>query len=195
MPANFEGVKDMAEQRVELSNGEVWVLHSRKEKNVIVDGMSFTIFHERWVHKPSASGIVLYSYPKDSGIVYHGEGYGIGTIDPETFKERQGIAPIQPFDATSEAEVRQKLHDLMLENTESWIKHGREVSEPFTEGVVSLDEAVEDPKFRTQLLENVGGLIPNERDRLKIRRVIDEAERAGRNTPLEETIKRNSRKM
>jgi len=69
-----------------------WELFDRKIKTY----QSQQFFHERWVHRESKSGMVFYSdLDKEGKIKYVVEGYGTGTVDPDTFKEITEIAPIQ----------------------------------------------------------------------------------------------------
>jgi hypothetical protein len=78
-------------------------------------------FFERWVHKPSKSGMIFYSTIRPSGErFYVVEGYGIGTIDPYKFREIAGIAPIQRFECDNYYEARKRLRELQRENLELW---------------------------------------------------------------------------
>ena len=74
-------------------------------------------FLERWVEPKSKSGIVFFSsIRRDGSKFYVVEGYGIGTIDPKTFKEIAGIAPIQRSEYRSLKGGRKGLAKLMREN-------------------------------------------------------------------------------
>lgn len=97
--------------------GDAWELHSRKE----VEHEGETYFYERWVHPPSKSGIIFFSdRSKDSGRkIYVVEGYGVGTINPKTFKEIASMAPIQRTEWLTEEEGRAALERLKEENAPS----------------------------------------------------------------------------
>jgi hypothetical protein len=75
-------------------------------------------FHEQWVEPKSESGIVFYSSMRrsDGSKYYVVEGYGIGTIDPKTFNEIAGIAPIQRSEYTSLKTAKKGLAELKREN-------------------------------------------------------------------------------
>lgn len=91
-----------------------YTLLKREEKRY--KGRKF--FFEKWVEQKSKSGIVFYSSMRrsDGRKYYIVEGYGIGTIDPKTFKEIAGIAPIQRSEYRSPQAGRKGLAKLMREN-------------------------------------------------------------------------------
>lgn len=92
---------------------EQWELFSRQEKEHEGD----TYFFERWVHRPSKSGIIFFSNKAASGRkIFVVEGYGIGTIDPKTFEESADVAPIQRTEWLTEEEGRAALERLKQEN-------------------------------------------------------------------------------
>jgi len=91
-----------------------------------VDG--YEHFYERWVHVKSKSGIVFYStictnpqpnfygYEHKKGSVYFVvEGYGIGTIDPKTFKEITNGTCIQHTEYEDREQAILGLQSLILE--------------------------------------------------------------------------------
>lgn len=95
-----------------------WRLHSRQEKQY----MGTLHFYERWVHDRSKSGIIFLSTVKDDRVVYIAEGYGIGTINPKTFTERGGMAPIQRSVQFTVEAGQAALLDIMKENAQLWGK-------------------------------------------------------------------------
>ena len=105
-----------------------YVLFSRKEK--MFKGKKF--FFERWVERKSKSGIVCYSDVKDSGCRYYVvEGYGVGTINTDTFSEIDDgcIAPIQRSKHRTEPAARRALIRLMNENIKDMRKYRDEIED------------------------------------------------------------------
>jgi mannose-6-phosphate isomerase-like protein (cupin superfamily) len=96
------------ERRSEFEPPGEWKLLRRQEMvSKMPDGKEETLFHQRWLHPESRSGIVAfssfethktvcgYSYEHEAAEVYYVvEGYGIGTFDSD-FGEIGTIAPIQ----------------------------------------------------------------------------------------------------
>lgn len=96
-----------------------WTLFDSKEKEVEGD----RYFYNRYIHKKSKSGIVYYSTKSRAGKKYFVvEGYGIGTIDPRTFKEITDSAPIQRHEKDTEEQAEKALFELMKENAEYFRK-------------------------------------------------------------------------
>ena len=92
-----------------------WTLFDSKEKEHEGD----RYFYNRYIHRESKSGIVYYSTKSRAGKKYFVvEGYGIGTIDPKTFKEITEGAPIQRHEKDTEAEAEKALINLMKENAD-----------------------------------------------------------------------------
>lgn len=95
---------------------EGWELFDRKTKKV--DGETY--FFNRYINKKLKSGIIYLSgtSKKTGEKAYIVEGYGIGTIDPKTFKEIASAAPIARFEESTEEEAEKKLIELMKEYNE-----------------------------------------------------------------------------
>lgn len=96
----------------DLKLPEDWELYDAEEKEWKGD----RYFYNRYVHKDSKSGIVYFSTYRESMKVFVVEGYGIGTIDPNTFKEIAAIAPIQRYERNNKEEAERVLIDLMKGN-------------------------------------------------------------------------------
>ncbi len=85
----------------------------REEKEI--NGKSF--FYEKWVEANSNSGIAFYMTQKPDGtVIYVVEGYGIGTIDSDTFEEIADGAPVQRTEYGSFREARKGLTKLIMNN-------------------------------------------------------------------------------
>lgn len=95
-----------------------WELFSRDEKVY----KNHKIFYERWIHRESKSGVVFYSTvsPKSNEVYYIVEGYGIGTIHSETFKEIGDIAPLQHMKYHDLEDAKNGLEKLMKKNLAIW---------------------------------------------------------------------------
>lgn len=93
---------------------EGWELFEAKEK----EWRGEHYFYNRYVHKESKSGIVYFSTEREGKKLFVVEGYGIGTIDPETFEEITDFTPIQRHEKEKEEDAEEALFDLMKENTE-----------------------------------------------------------------------------
>jgi hypothetical protein len=106
-----------------------WKLIQRREMDCkMPDGKEQSLFHEKWFHPESQSGIVTYSsfearkavcsygYAHEAADVYYViEGYGIGTLDAG-FREIGDIAPIQRTEHATLDQARQALRALMEDN-------------------------------------------------------------------------------
>jgi hypothetical protein len=93
-----------------------WELFDREER----EWKGERYFWNRYIHRESKSGINYFSTFKDGEKVFVVEGYGVGTIDPDTFKEISDIAPIQRCECDSQEEAEKALIGLMEENTNRW---------------------------------------------------------------------------
>lgn len=101
---------------LELPDG--WTPFDAKEKEFEGD----RYFYNRYIHRESKSGIVFYSTKSGGKKFFVVEGYGIGTINPRTFKEITDGAPIQRHEKDTEEEAEKALIDLMKENAEYFRK-------------------------------------------------------------------------
>jgi hypothetical protein len=101
-------------QKLKLLDG--WELFDTKEK----EWKGEQYFHNRYVHKESKSGIVYFSTENEGKKLFIVEGYGIGTINPKTFKETVDFAPIQRHELENEEDADKALVDLMKKNTDCW---------------------------------------------------------------------------
>ena len=92
----------------------VWRLKKRVEREY--GGKVF--FYDQWVEPESKSGIVFMNGidRKSCKIIYVVEGYGIGTVDPKTFKEIADGAPIEHFETESYEEAKRILEMLKEHN-------------------------------------------------------------------------------
>lgn len=92
-----------------------WKLFDRKEAKI--EGKR--CFYEKWIEPKGKSGIVFFCYPEEGRVVYVVEGYGVGTINPKTFRELGGIAPIQTYRFHGFGTARKALTYLKQWNTPS----------------------------------------------------------------------------
>ena len=92
----------------------VWRLRKRVER----EHRGRVFFYEQWVDPESRSGIVFMNgIDRRTGkIIYVFEGYGIGTVDPETFEEIAEGAPVEHFRTYSYEEARRILEMLKEHN-------------------------------------------------------------------------------
>ncbi len=103
----------------ELNLPEGWEVFDIKEKK----GRGEKHFYKRYVHKESKSGLIYFSTEKEGKRLFVVEEYGIGTIDPETFKQVAGSAPVQRYENEDEDYAEKTLIDLMKKTTALWIGH------------------------------------------------------------------------
>jgi hypothetical protein len=107
-----------------------WKLFAKKEK----DYKGYHHFMERWVEPVSKSGIEYFSNVDGNGkLIFVVRGFGIGTINPKSFTERKGLAPIQEYELGNEADGRRVLEMLMefnyrLANGEKYDKLEKEIA-------------------------------------------------------------------
>lgn len=101
-------------QRLKLPEG--WKIFDTKEK----EWKGEQYFYNRYVHKESKSGVVYFSTEKEGKKLFIVEGYGIATIDPETFEEIADLAPIQRHELEKEEDAEKALTDLMKKNMDYW---------------------------------------------------------------------------
>jgi hypothetical protein len=93
-----------------------WRLFSREERKY----QDQEAFRERWVHDESVSGITFLSYAEAGRVNYVVEGYGIGTVDPATFRETVEQAPIVRSEHEDFAAATEALRQLMVETYLRW---------------------------------------------------------------------------
>ena len=111
------------ENKQKLKLPEGWELYDSEEK----EWKGGKYFFNRYVHRESKSGIVyLSTITSEESKVFIIEGYGIGTIDPITFKEIADIAPIQRYEIEREDLAEKVLIDLMNENIYYWRKYSKD---------------------------------------------------------------------
>ncbi len=117
------------EAKSEFTPPAGWKLFQRRELDCkMPNGKEHTLFHEKWFHPTSQSGIVAYSSFEERKVVCsygcaHGaadvyyvvEAYGIGTLD-SNFREIGEFAPIQRSEHATLDDARQALLVLMEDN-------------------------------------------------------------------------------
>ena len=120
---------ERAEAKSEFEPPTGWKLLQRREVDCSMPfGKNETLFHEKWFHPDSQSGIVAYStfeasrnvcgyeYSHEAAAVYYVvEGYGIGTLDSD-FREIGEIAPVERSEHGALEDARQALRVLMEDN-------------------------------------------------------------------------------
>ncbi len=102
------------ENKLNLPDG--WELFDKKE----YEERGEKHFHNRYVHKESKSGISYFSTKKDGKKLFVAESYGIGTIDPETFKETAHVEPVIRRERENETEAEKALVELMNKIIDIW---------------------------------------------------------------------------
>jgi hypothetical protein len=107
------------ESKNKLDLPEGWEVFDTKEK----EKKGEKYFHNRYIHKESKSGVIYFSTEKGGKRLFIVEGYGIGTIDPETFKEIAELAPLQRYELEKEEDAEKALIDLMNKNIDFWKGH------------------------------------------------------------------------